>query len=175
MHFFFRMNLLLAGVALLLTFAPNANAADMDMGGRGLRGVDTATTDAAAADASAVTYRRYLQAEADPKPKPKPVDEEVDTAMEMNNNTFVAEVENGERALGCMGDGTFCDNVEGLGFESCENCCSKPATFWPDRMFWACGSMPCWGTNTRCLEGTTCNSCCNGSHWVWHWFGHHCK
>jgi len=175
MHFFFRMNLLLAGVALLLTFAPNANAADMDMdmGGRGLRGVDTATTDAAAADASAVTYRRYLQAEADPKPKP--VDEEVDTAMEMNNNTFVAEVENGERALGCMGDGTFCDIVEGLGFESCENCCSKPATFWPDRMFWACGSMPCWGTNTRCLEGTTCNSCCNGSHWVWHWFGHHCK
>lgn len=175
MHFFFRMNLLLAGVALLLTFAPNANAADMDMdmGGRGLRGVDTATTDAAAADASAVTYRRYLQADADPKPKP--VDEEVDTAMEMNNNTFVAEVENGERALGCMGDGTFCDIVEGLGFESCENCCSKPATFWPDRMFWACGSMPCWGTNTRCLEGTTCNSCCNGSHWVWHWFGHHCK
>ena len=42
-----------------------------------------------------------------------------------------------------------------------------------------CGSVSpprsCWGTNTRCLEGTTCNSCCNGSHWVWHWFGHHCK
>lgn len=77
---------------------------------------------------------------------------------------------------GCWGDGSFCDVIEDTpGPGSCENCCNKPATFWPDRMYWACGQMPCWGTNTRCLAGTTCNSCCNGHRWVWEWFGDHCN
>ena len=37
------------------------------------------------------------------------------------------------------------------------------------------GKDACWKQNTRCLEGTTCNFCCNGSRWVWNWFGHHCN
>ncbi len=76
----------------------------------------------------------------------------------------------------CWGDGTFCDVIEDIpGPGSCENCCNKPASFWPDRLYWACGQMPCWGTNTRCLAGSTCNSCCNGYRWVWEWFGDHCN
>jgi len=155
MYSFSKMNVLIAsaGVALLLASAPNANAAEM--GGRGLRGVDAMSMDAVDADAAVTTKE-----------------------MEINTNAFAveaAEVGEGERALDCMGDGTFCDNLEGIGFDSCENCCSKPATFWPDRMFTACGQMPCWGTNTRCLGGTTCNSCCNGSRFVWYWFGDHCN
>lgn len=75
----------------------------------------------------------------------------------------------------CWGDGTFCDSIEGLpGPGSCENCCNA-GSFWPDRMYFACGQMPCWGANTRCLAGTTCNSCCNGYSWVWYWFGDHCN
>ncbi|KAL7438597.1 hypothetical protein ACHAXM_006398 [Skeletonema potamos] len=35
--------------------------------------------------------------------------------------------------------------------------------------------MPCWGTDTRCLGGTTCNSCCNGSHYVWWPPAHYCN
>ena len=155
MYSFSKMNVLLAsaGVALLLASAPNANAAKMD---RGLRGVDAMAMDAVDADAAVTTEEM-----------------EINTAFAAE----AAEVGEGERALDCMGDGTWCDIVEGMGFESCENCCSKPATFWPshDKMFWACGQMPCWGTDTRCLAGTTCNSCCNGSRWVWHWFGDHCN
>jgi len=75
----------------------------------------------------------------------------------------------------CFPDGTQCDNIESVGLDSCSNCCNA-ASFWPDeRFYWACGQMPCWGTNTRCLAGTTCNSCCNGSRWVWEWFGDHCN
>ena len=113
MYSFSKMNVLIAsaGVALLLASAPNANAAEM--GGRGLRGVDAMSMDAVDADAAVTTKE-----------------------MEINTNAFAAEaaeVGEGERALDCMGDGTFCDNLEGIGFDSCENCCSKPATFWPDR------------------------------------------
>lgn len=52
-------------------------------------------------------------------------------------------------------DGTLCG--EGTTCNFCEN----PATFWPGKVFTACGSEPCWGDNTVCLAGTTCNQCCN--------------
>jgi hypothetical protein len=83
--------------------------------------------------------------------------------------------ESGRLLQGCWGDGTFCDSIEEFpGPGSCENCCNA-GSFWPDRMYFACGQMPCWGTNTRCMGGTTCNSCCNGYRWVWEWFGDHCN
>ena len=69
----------------------------------------------------------------------------------------------------CWGDGTRADSMEDFLY------CCNAASFWPDRMIYACGQMPCWGTNTRCLGGTTCNSCCNGYRWVWEWFGDHCN
>lgn len=37
-----------------------------------------------------------------------------------------------------------------------------------------CKKMPCWGSNTRCAAGSTCNNCCNGSRYVWQWAGDHC-
>ena len=136
---------LLAAGVAGLLLAAEHNAKAAEMGVRGLRSMETA--------------------DANPH--------EVDTAIEIN--PIANEVKDEGRALDCMGDGTYCDSIEGMGFDSCENCCSKPATFWPDRAFWACGQMPCWGTNTRCLAGTTCNSCCNGYRWVWEWFGDHCN
>lgn len=37
------------------------------------------------------------------------------------------------------------------------------------------GKNACWGSNTRCLAGTTCNYCCRGSSWRWEWAGDHCN
>jgi hypothetical protein len=51
--------------------------------------------------------------------------------------------------------------------------CSKNAD-WAAIEIRLLGKKGCWGADTRCLAGTTCNFCCNGSQWVWEWFGDHC-
>jgi hypothetical protein len=62
-------------------------------------------------------------------------------------------------------DGTAC----ALG-TTC-NLCANAATYWPGKVFTACGSEPCWGGGTVCGSGTTCNSCCSGADCPWWQFG----
>ena len=154
MYSFSKMNVLLAsaGVALLLASAPNANAAKMD---RGLRGVDAMAMDAVDADAAAADgtsgashSRRQLQNSLG------------DWAFctdssQCQNQCCSSKYSTSDGRLKCTPVG---------GFKPSEGCVGGPPS-----------PKGCWGTDTRCLAGTTCNSCCNGDRWVWHWFGHHCN
>ena len=140
------MNLSIVFAALLAS-SPNACCDAARSGVRGLRRDMDADDNGAAAS-------RHLLVEADPKE--------------------LLEDDNARSLQSCKEDGTHCDNFEAIGWESCDLCCNQE-TFWTSHMYWACGEMPCWPRDTRCLEGTTCKECCNGSRWVWEWFGHHCN
>ena len=66
------------------------------------------------------------------------------------------------------------DSLEQRGLLSSGWFCAKNAD-WGAVGIWLLGKSGCYSTNTRCLAGTTCNFCCNGSRWVWEWFGDHCN
>lgn len=140
------MNLLLPASLLLASVLPNANAADV--GVPGLRGVDTAV----AAD-GVVASRRHLQNSLG--------DWEFCTSSNQCNNQCCSSKYSGDGQLKCTPVG---------GFKPSEGCTGDSAPA-PAPTF----SSNCWGTNTRCAAGTTCYQCCNGDHWSWQWFGHHCN
>ncbi|GAX16390.1 hypothetical protein FisN_10Hu379 [Fistulifera solaris] len=66
------------------------------------------------------------------------------------------------------------DSLEQRGLLSSGWFCAKNAN-WGAVGIYLLGKTGCYGANTRCLAGTSCNFCCNGSRWVWEWFGDHCN
>ena len=63
-----------------------------------------------------------------------------------------------KKTIDMMDDGTVCD---GLTFKTCANC-HNPATWWPGKVAYACGTEPKWEDGTVCLD---CTGCKNSATW----------